>query len=93
MSQIGLIIILLLILWNSFVFLLFGYDKWQAVRQGWRIRERTLLLATFCLGGWGALLAIPFFHHKTLKPYFLLTALFSSLVLVFLIGWYFTYFQ
>ena len=93
MSQIGLIIILLLILWNSFVFLLFGYDKWQAVRQGSRIRERTLLMATFCLGGWGALLAIPFFHHKTLKPYFLMTALFSSLVLVFLIGWYFTYFQ
>lgn len=93
MSQIGILLILLIILWNSIVFLLFGYDKWQATRQGWRLSERTLLLATLVLGGWGALLAIPFFHHKTRKPYFLATALLSSLVLIFLMGWYFTYYQ
>ncbi|HEX2860752.1 MAG TPA: DUF1294 domain-containing protein [Lacunisphaera sp.] len=47
--------------------LLFGYDKWQAGRQGGRLAESTLLLAS-AVGGWpGGLAGMVLFRHKTAK--------------------------
>ncbi len=52
------------------LFLLYGYDKRQAQRGGWRVPEARLhLLSLF--GGWpGGFLAQRLFRHKTRKRSF-----------------------
>lgn len=58
---------------------LFYYDKKQAMKGGWRVRESTLQLSAL-LGGWvGGMWAMKRFRHKTSKnsfqgPYVLATA-------------------
>ena len=54
-----------LTVWNLAVFAMYGIDKWKSTRSQWRIKERTLLLSAFCMGGLGALLGMYFFRHKT----------------------------
>jgi len=55
---------------NLLTFLLFGLDKYQAVRHGFRVPER-VLLGTSALGGaLGGLLGMLLFHHKTKKAKF-----------------------
>lgn len=63
-------IISALITWNLVVFVLYGIDKRKAVKEQWRISEKTLLLTSFCFGGIGALLGGKVFRHKTQKWYF-----------------------
>ena len=50
---------------NVIVFTLYGIDKRRAKKNLWRIRERTLLLATGLFGGIGAWLGMKVFRHKT----------------------------
>lgn len=51
----------------------YGWDKFQARRGGWRIPEAKLHTLSL-LGGWpGALAGQKFFHHKTIKSSFQLT--------------------
>jgi len=52
---------------SGLVFVLYGYDKFQAQSGGWRVSERTLHMLE-ASGGWpGALLAQNLFHHKNRK--------------------------
>lgn len=51
-------------------FLLYGYDKFQAKNDGWRVPEKVLLLLGIFGGAIGALLGMQIFHHKTRKNYF-----------------------
>jgi uncharacterized membrane protein YsdA (DUF1294 family) len=52
-------------------FSFYGIDKRQAIKDRWRISERTLLLLGG-IGGWpGALLAQNTFRHKTKKRPFI----------------------
>lgn len=55
---------------NAITFILFGLDKYKALKSKWRISEGTLLL--FCLiGGTSAgYIAMLLFRHKTRKPKF-----------------------
>ncbi len=55
----------ILIFWNIVVFLLYGYDKLMAVKDGWRVSEKTLLISAFLGGGIGAYLGMISFRHKT----------------------------
>lgn len=55
---------------SSLSFLVFGWDKSQATRDGRRVPEVNLILLTVA-GGWpGGLLARHFFQHKTRKQPF-----------------------
>ena len=55
----------------SFItFLLYGYDKFQAKNDGWRVPERVLLLLGIFGGAIGGLIGMQVFHHKTRKNYF-----------------------
>jgi uncharacterized membrane protein YsdA (DUF1294 family) len=70
-------------------FLLFGYDKWQAVRRGGRVAESTLCLVS-ALGGWpGGLLGIAVFRHKSAKGSFQLkfAAAFAVWVALLWVAW------
>ena len=52
---------------NVLSFLLFGIDKYRAVKKKWRISERTLLIIALIGGSLGALFGMFSFHHKTQK--------------------------
>jgi len=65
---------------SSFVFILYGVDKWAAKREAQRTPENTL---QFCalLGGWpGALLAQQVFRHKSRKRSFQIVFWFTVLL-------------
>ena len=64
------IVIYYYILINIFLFLLMGIDKLRAIKNKWRIREKTLIFTGFIGGGLGGLLAMAVFRHKTKKPLF-----------------------
>jgi len=57
---------------NFIAFALFGADKRKAVRGRRRIRERTLLLWSFLLGGVGAFWGMRAFRHKTKHKLFII---------------------
>ena len=76
----------------SFVtFVLYAFDKSAAIKQQWRIKERTLHLFSV-IGGWpGALLGQIIFRHKTRKTSFLIMFWFTVVVNVMLLFILFVY--
>ncbi len=54
---------------NLSVFAFYGIDKAKAVRNEWRISEKSLMISAL-LGAPGALLAMFVFRHKIRKPKF-----------------------
>ena len=56
-----------MIIWNAAVFVMYGIDKYRAIRGEWRISELTLIISAFLMGGFGALTAMACFRHKTRK--------------------------
>lgn len=58
---------------NLIAFILYGADKYQAKRGGWRVSESTLLLAALLGGGIGSYAGMKLFHHKTRKAHFAVT--------------------
>lgn len=63
-------LMLYLIIINVITFVIFGVDKYKAIRQEWRIRESTLLGLALIGGSIGGWLAMYIFHHKTKKVKF-----------------------
>ncbi len=57
------------VLINLAVFAFYGIDKAKAVRNEWRISEKSLMIAAL-FGAPGALLAMFVFRHKIRKPKF-----------------------
>jgi uncharacterized membrane protein YsdA (DUF1294 family) len=51
-------------------FALYGIDKHRAIKKKWRIKESTLLMASFLLGALGGLLGMNIYRHKTKHWYF-----------------------
>ncbi len=64
------LIYLYLILINASGLLLMLIDKRRAVKNLWRIPEKTLLLMALIGGSLGVLLGMRLFRHKTKKPVF-----------------------
>ncbi|KUO59471.1 MAG: hypothetical protein APF84_19390 [Gracilibacter sp. BRH_c7a] len=50
---------------NILSFLMFGYDKFKAKRDGWRIPERRFLVLGLLGGAIGLYLGMRIFRHKT----------------------------
>lgn len=69
-----------LIVTNSILFLMMGYDKYQAIKKRSRIPEIVFLVLSFLGGGIGTLLGMILFHHKTRKIKFILLIPFSILI-------------
>ena len=74
---------------NIITFFLFGIDKWKAIRDQWRIPEKTLLLSSLIGGSVGGMVSMRLFHHKTQNPLFRygMPAIFILQILMYL---YFT---
>ena len=76
--------VILILIWNIFVFLLFAYDKFSSIRQGKRISEKALILSSLLLGGVGALLSMEIFRHKTKHLKFKIIIPLSFLITIFI---------
>ena len=59
-----------IVVWNLAVAVLYGIDKYCAIRGFWRISEKTLLSCAVLFGGVGAFLGMEIFRHKTKKTLF-----------------------
>ena len=55
---------------NIGAFAAMGIDKRRAVKDKWRIPEKTLFLWAALGGAWGALIGMKVFRHKTKKLFF-----------------------
>ena len=64
-SPITWVIVGLIVIWNIVSFALFAIDKKRAEANKWRIKEATLFLSAFAMGGVGALLGMNLLRHKT----------------------------
>lgn len=64
------IIIGCLLLVNVVTFIIYGIDKYKAIKEKWRIPEATLLLMAVFGGSIGAWLGMRAFHHKTMHKKF-----------------------
>ncbi len=58
-------LIYLLVLWNFTVMIIYGADKFLAIRGLRRISEKTLISLAFFMGGVGASFGMTLFRHKT----------------------------
>ena len=67
---------------------MFGVDKLQSKKRGWRIPESRLLLAAF-FGPFGAYAGMLLFRHKTRKIKFLLVPIFLIIQVVLIVYFYF----
>ena len=70
------LLILMLIVWNVIVFLMYGLDKYLAIKKRWRISEKALLLSTITFGGIG----MKIFHHKTKHTNFKVISVIGSII-------------
>ena len=70
---------------SFFTFLLWGLDKFKAVRRQWRIPELWLYSLIIFGGAFGALAGMLTFRHKTRKKSFWITVILSCLVHTFLV--------
>lgn len=64
------IIIIYLISINIFSLLLCGIDKYRAIKNKWRIREKNFFILSFLGGSVGVYIGMYFFRHKTLHKRF-----------------------
>lgn len=91
-SEYYVYIILLLFIWNLLTFFLMGLDKFKSRNGYWRVRESSLLLCAFFMGGLGCWLGSFVFRHKSRKTKFRillpLAWIFNLAVICFFI-WYF----
>jgi len=55
---------------SAITFFIWGYDKHRATSGGRRVKESFLLTLAFIGGGFGALLGMILFRHKTRKAKF-----------------------
>ena len=60
------IVLIYLVVINGVTFVVYGIDKYKAVRSKWRIPESTLIGLAVVGGSIGAWLGMKFWHHKTL---------------------------
>ena len=63
-------IIIYLIVMNLITFVVFGDDKYKAMKKKFRVPEKTLFLLAAVGGSIGALAGMFTFRHKTRKWYF-----------------------
>jgi uncharacterized membrane protein YsdA (DUF1294 family) len=79
---------ILLIVVNGVALIIFGVDKLQSKKRGWRIPESRLLLIAF-FGPFGAYAGMLLFKHKTRRIKFLLVPIFLLIHMILIAYFYF----
>ena len=84
------VFIAFLIITNLATFIAYGVDKRKAVKDRWRIPEKTLLLMGLMFGSVGQLLGMKVFRHKTNKWYFWFCGMLSFVLQAVIIYYFYT---
>lgn len=64
-EKIFLFLCIIYVTYNVIVLFTYGYDKYLAKKEKWRISEKRLMGMAFFFGGPGAFLGMQLFRHKT----------------------------
>jgi uncharacterized membrane protein YsdA (DUF1294 family) len=87
MQEIALWVLVSYLILSLLTFVLYGIDKRNAIKELWRISEKTLQVFAL-LGGWpGALLAQQAFRHKTQKRSFIFVLWLAIFINVVALGY------
>ena len=78
-------LLIYLIIINILSFILMGYDKYCAIKNKWRIKEKTLLGLAIIGGGIGIYLGMKTFRHKTQKPIFQILVPITVIIMIYLL--------
>ena len=74
------VVLILLLVINAITLFFFMFDKIFAMKDKWRVKEKTLILLGLFGGSLGALLAMILFRHKIRKPkFYILIPLFLAI--------------
>lgn len=84
-EQIGIYYLLAI---NVIAFVMYGFDKWMAAANTWRVSEKMLWFVALIGGSAGALFGMKTFRHKTRKTSFQLVLFGILLVQAIVVGAY-----
>ena len=70
---------------NILAFLVYGLDKYLAVKNKYRISEYSLFILSVFGGAIGAILGMKVFHHKTRKLSFLIINIILLIIWVIIV--------
>ena len=76
-----------LVIVNALGLAAMGLDKQKAIRNQWRIPEKTLFLISAIGGSIGTFLGMYLFHHKT-KHWYFVVGMPAIMVIHAVIGWF-----
>ncbi len=76
---------------NFLSFVMFYLDKRKAIKDKWRIKEKTLHIVSFLGGSLGSILAMNLFHHKTKKLKFCIITGLACIFNAFIVYGYYYY--
>lgn len=86
-GTIVLIACAVLVVTNLIAFFLMWKDKNAAKKGNWRVKEKTLFIATGCFGGLGGVLGMQLLRHKTKHWYFAVFFPVMLVVQIVLLAW------
>lgn len=69
---------------NIITFLAYGIDKYLAIKNKWRISEKTLLTLGFIGGSIGMILGMQLFRHKTKHTHFKVLSIIFLIIHIFI---------
>jgi len=72
---------------TGITFLVWGYDKYRAAMNQWRVPERVLFTLIFIGGAFGALAGMLVFRHKTRKTYFWVAVIAACVIHAAILLW------
>ena len=78
---------IILLIWNIIVMFIYGIDKLLAKTGKRRVRELSLLVCAFLLGGIGAMFGMVLFNHKTSKIKFRILVPMSFVIGIAVMFW------
>lgn len=73
---------------NLITFLVWGFDKWRAQNQQWRVSERILFSLIIIGGAFGALVGMQIFRHKTKKIRFWVIGILAGIIHIAIIFYF-----
>lgn len=74
---------------NLVAFIVFGIDKYKAIKNKWRIPEKSLFGLALLGGSIGAMLGMKVFHHKVAKRTFYLGIPAIFILQLLAVGYYY----
>ena len=69
---------------NILAFIIYGIDKYLAVKKLYRVSEYSLFVLSIFGGGLGSIIGMKVFHHKTRKLIFWIVNILSIIIWIFI---------